>query len=69
MTTSSITFPLETSWATGVVEPILETRNANDVGMHVWFIHSLIKKIKKMYKIYNKKTKIRPIKSDIRLAM
>ena len=27
-----------------MVEPILETRNVNDVSMHVCFIHSKIKK-------------------------
>ena len=39
MTTSSTTtskiFFQETIWAKGVVKPILETRNANDVGMPV----------------------------------
>ena len=34
MTTSSTIFLLETSWPKGKVKPILETRNANDVGMH-----------------------------------
>ena len=30
---------IDTSWVTGVVKPILETRNVN-VTVYVWFIHS-----------------------------
>ena len=41
-------FLLEISWVKGVVKPILVTRKANDVGMHIWFIHSLLKIFKKM---------------------
>ena len=57
---------LETNWAKEVVKPILETRKASDVDLHVWFIHSLTKIFKKvkckkelfqMYKIYTKKLK------------
>ena len=34
MTTSYTIFFLETSWPKEKVKPILETRNADDVGMH-----------------------------------
>ena len=30
-----------------MVKPILEPINVNDVGIHAWLIHSLIKKYKK----------------------
>ena len=36
-------FKIETSWAERVVQPILETRNINDVWMHVYFTLSDIK--------------------------
>ena len=35
-----------TSWAKKVVKSSLETWNANDVIVYVWFIYSQIKKIK-----------------------
>ena len=39
----------ETSRDKKIVKLILETWNAaNDITVHVWFIHSLIKKIKNM---------------------
>ena len=38
---------IEAIWVKKVVQPILETWNrANDVFVHVWFIHSLIKDLK-----------------------
>ena len=37
---------IETEWTKKVVKPIPETRNANDVSMYVWFIHSRIKNLK-----------------------
>ena len=45
----NLTFKIETSWAKNVVKSILETWNANDLIVYVWFI----------YRIYyrNKKTK------------
>ena len=45
----NFTFKIETSWAKNVVKSILETWNANDLIVYVWFI----------YRIYyrNKKTK------------
>ena len=45
----NFTFKIETSWAKKVVKSILETWNANDLIVYVWFI----------YRIYyrNKKTK------------
>ena len=36
-------FKIETSWTKRVVKPFLQTRNANDVNIHVLFIHSRIK--------------------------
>ena len=30
-----------------MVKPILETNDANDVSMYVWFIHSCMKRFKK----------------------
>ena len=36
-------FQIETSWAKKVVKLILETWNAANVIVYVWFIHSLIK--------------------------
>ena len=48
-TLPNFTFKIETSWAKNVVKSILETWNANDLIVYVWFI----------YRIYyrNKKTK------------
>ena len=45
----NFTFKIETSWAKNVVKSILETWNASDLIVYVWFI----------YRIYyrNKKTK------------
>ena len=37
-------FKIETSWTKKVVKPILETSNANNVIVNVWFIRSLLKK-------------------------
>ena len=39
---------IETSWAKKDVKPSLETWNANDVIVYVWYIYSQIKKIKNM---------------------
>ena len=39
---------IETSWAKRARKPILETWNANDVTVYVWFIHSLTKSFKNM---------------------
>ena len=41
---------IETSWAKKVVKPSLETWNANDVIVYVWFICSRIKKKKQKQK-------------------
>ena len=55
---------------------ILETRNGNNVSTHEWFINFPIKiekqysaKTNNMFKRYNKGTKIRQVKPDIRLTM
>ena len=42
---TTFTFPpkIESSLAKKIVEPILETWNANYVFVYVWIIHSLIK--------------------------
>ena len=42
---------IETSWAKKVVKPSLETWNANDVIVYVWFICSRIKTKNKNKKI------------------
>ena len=39
-------FKIKTCWAKKVIKPILETSNANDDIVYVWFILSLIKKLK-----------------------
>ena len=39
------TLEIETSWAKNVVQPSLETWNANAI-VYVWFIYSQIKKLK-----------------------
>ena len=39
-------FKIETCWAKKVIKPILETSNANDDIVYVWFILSLIKNLK-----------------------
>ena len=48
LTTTFYNFTLktETSWAKKVVKSILETWNANDVIVYVWFIYFWIKEIK-----------------------
>ena len=38
---------IEPGWAKRMVKPILETNDANDVSMYVWFIHSCMKMFKK----------------------
>ena len=40
----NFTLKIETSWTKKVLKPILETWNANDVILYVWFIFSRIKK-------------------------
>ena len=39
----NFTLKIETSWTKKVLKPILETWNANDVIVYVWFIFSRIK--------------------------
>ena len=70
----NFTLKIETSWAKKIVEPILETWNANVIS-YVWFVYSRVKKlkicnIKKNNSIFTKfttKTKILQIESRLRL--
>ena len=39
----NFTFKIEASWANKVLKPIMETWNASDVIVYVWFIYSRLK--------------------------
>ena len=39
----NFTFNIETSWAKKALKSIMETWNANDIIVYVWFIYSRIK--------------------------
>ena len=39
----NFTINIETSWAKKALKPIMETWNANDIIVYVWFIYSRIK--------------------------
>ena len=39
----NFTLNIETSWAKKALKPIMETWNANDIIVYVWFIYSRIK--------------------------
>ena len=44
----NFTLKIENSWTKMVIKSILETGNANDVIVYVWFIYFQIKNIKSM---------------------
>ena len=53
---------METELPKKYVKPIAETRNAYDVSMHIYSIHSWIRNLKKIYNVKKnnfKRTKIK----------
>ena len=57
-----IVLKMETELPKKLVKPIAETRNAYDVSMHIYSIHSWIRNLKKIYNVKKnnfKRTKIK----------